>query len=86
MPVTYVFRQTGKKSYEIAKFDENKEPDAVYHVLNDDSCDCFARAGNSTCKHVDALNVWKAANKPWGGFWDCERKVLDNFLKNGEFI
>lgn len=87
-----VLRDDGYKTlYEVAKFEEGKQPSAVYHVINKKdrnvwACSCTGARQWGKCHHVPMVKAWDKAGRKvhpaFSGNVGVEFKKLMDSLRN----
>jgi len=75
----YIVRK-GKYNYEVAKFDDSREPIDVY-TFNQRGCGCPART--RSCKHIRIVKAWEKADKKLGLVFDDNAQIIGNIFTNG---
>lgn len=53
----YTLREISKNIFEVAKFSDYKEPDAIY-IIKNNKCSCPASYKTKNCKHKKLLTTF----------------------------
>ena len=77
----YTIRQLAKDRFQIASFDDYKEPSAIYFI-NEKRCSCPAR---NPCKHQKILTAFKELEHGAWGFEFVGNNVQPFVIKSMEF-